>query len=273
MLKIKFLIGIILGILFLGLLVIGYVIYVILQNTPNASEDDLSPDYLRSPEISLFEDESISNDTFLYEKNIETMTTPSFQKFTCLGVENCIYGTVTKIIDGDTIKVNNNSVRFALASAPELDDEGGTASKKFIEVLCPVGSEVIVDQDDLQPRDKYGRMIAVIHCNGNNLNEELVESKYGFMSTQFCNSSEFVNQNWVKNNGCLENVSSLKPLYEQNTKFSNNVGICDPSYPDFCIASPPPDLDCGDISQKKFTVLHPDPHRFDGDKDGLGCES
>ena len=48
---------------------------------------------------------------------------------------------------------------------------------------------------------------------------------------------------------------------------------CDPSYPDFCIPTSPPDLDCGDIPQKRFTVLPPDPHRFDGDKDGIGCES
>ena len=32
-------------------------------------------------------------------------------------------------------------------------------------------------------------------------------------------------------------------------------------------------LDCGDISYKRFTVLQSDPHRFDGDKDGIGCES
>jgi len=48
---------------------------------------------------------------------------------------------------------------------------------------------------------------------------------------------------------------------------------CDPSYPDFCIPPSPPDLNCKDISQKRFTVLQPDPHRFDGDKDGIGCES
>ena len=48
---------------------------------------------------------------------------------------------------------------------------------------------------------------------------------------------------------------------------------CDPSYPDFCIQPPPPDLNCKDIPAKKFTVLPPDPHRFDGDKDGIGCES
>jgi hypothetical protein len=48
---------------------------------------------------------------------------------------------------------------------------------------------------------------------------------------------------------------------------------CDPSYPDLCIPPPPPDLDCADISQEDFTVLEPDPHRFDADKDGIGCES
>lgn len=48
---------------------------------------------------------------------------------------------------------------------------------------------------------------------------------------------------------------------------------CDPSYPDVCIPPPPPDLDCGDIPYKNFKVLPPDPHRFDGDKDGIGCES
>lgn len=48
---------------------------------------------------------------------------------------------------------------------------------------------------------------------------------------------------------------------------------CDPSYPTVCIPPPPPDLDCGDIPYRRFTVLPPDPHKFDGDKDGIGCES
>jgi len=47
---------------------------------------------------------------------------------------------------------------------------------------------------------------------------------------------------------------------------------CDPAYPTVCIPSPPPDLDCKDIPFRRFTVLPPDPHRFDGDHDGIGCE-
>jgi len=48
---------------------------------------------------------------------------------------------------------------------------------------------------------------------------------------------------------------------------------CDPSYPDVCIAAYPPDLDCGEISQKNFKVVGSDPHGFDRDNDGIGCES
>jgi len=52
------------------------------------------------------------------------------------------------------------------------------------------------------------------------------------------------------------------------------VGNCDPSYPTVCIPPAPPDLDCKDIPFRRFKVLPPDPHRFDGsDNDGLGCES
>lgn len=54
---------------------------------------------------------------------------------------------------------------------------------------------------------------------------------------------------------------------------------CHPSYPDHCVPPPPPDLNCPDLpsSWKPIRVLHnvpnPDPHGFDNDQDGWGCES
>ena len=59
-------------------------------------------------------------------------------------------------------------------------------------------------------------------------------------------------------------------IYSQT---ANQTGKCDPAYPDFCIKSPPPDLNCPDISVTDFKVLPPDPHGFDTDKDGTGCET
>jgi len=60
--------------------------------------------------------------------------------------------------------------------------------------------------------------------------------------------------------------------YSQTTN-STQTGSCDPAYPDVCIASPPPDLNCADIADRHFKVLPPDPHGFDRDGDGIGCES
>lgn len=48
---------------------------------------------------------------------------------------------------------------------------------------------------------------------------------------------------------------------------------CSLAYPTVCIPPPPPDLDCKDITPRRFRVLPPDPHRFDSDGDGIGCES
>jgi micrococcal nuclease len=48
---------------------------------------------------------------------------------------------------------------------------------------------------------------------------------------------------------------------------------CDPSYPDVCIPPYPPDLNCPEVAYKDFTVLPPDPHGFDRDADGSGCET
>jgi hypothetical protein len=53
----------------------------------------------------------------------------------------------------------------------------------------------------------------------------------------------------------------------------NGNGDCDASYSTVCIKSPPPDLNCGDIRHKNFRVTGTDPHGFDRDNDGIGCES
>ncbi|MEX2030018.1 MAG: hypothetical protein WD906_03500 [Anaerolineales bacterium] len=49
-------------------------------------------------------------------------------------------------------------------------------------------------------------------------------------------------------------------------------GNCDPSYQGVCIPPPPPDLNCDDIQFRDFKVVGSDPHGFDGDNDGTGCE-
>ncbi|GAB2672247.1 DUF1524 domain-containing protein [Thalassiella azotivora] len=49
---------------------------------------------------------------------------------------------------------------------------------------------------------------------------------------------------------------------------------CDPAYPDVCVPAfaDVGDLDCGDLPQRRFAVVPPDPHRLDADGNGVGCE-
>ncbi len=119
------------------------------------------------------------------------------KKIQCSGTARCLQGTITDIVDGDTVKVNNQSIRFALSSAPELNEEGGIEAKEFIEKLCPLGSTAIVDEDDFQTDGSYGRIVGVVTCNQINLNSALVNSEYGEISKSFCSTSEFSNSSWA----------------------------------------------------------------------------
>ena len=50
---------------------------------------------------------------------------------------------------------------------------------------------------------------------------------------------------------------------------------CDPAYAAVCIPLMEPfvDLNCDQIRYRRFVVGAADPHRFDGDHDGIACEA
>ena len=119
----------------------------------------------------------------------------------------CFTGIMTKTIDGDLIQVNGR-ISLALISAPELDEQGGIEAQKLIEFICPEGSEVLVDQDDLRPLEGIGGTSipsAVVYCNGMNLNEKLIELPHVELRSTLCNNSEFADEPWARDNGCSYN--------------------------------------------------------------------
>ena len=192
--------------------------------------------------------------------------TPQF--FNCAGSAGCFTEYVTRIVDGDTIYTDTLKIRLSLTNTPEINQLGYSQATQFTEKLCPVGSTILIDQDDLQPVDEYGRVLAKVYCGNRILNSELLYNGYADILTQYCSTSEFAGEAWAQEYGCGQ-----KEIQPTTPSVQTEEISCDPSYPDTCIPSPPPDLDCGDIPYKKFVVLQPDPHRFDGDKDGIGCES
>ena len=114
----------------------------------------------------------------------------------------CLKGKISNIVDGDTIDVDDIRVRLSLTSTPEIDSKGGIDAKKFVEDTCPVGSDVLVDEDDGQIEGSYGRIIAKVFCQGIVLNEEILKEGYGEISTIHCIQSEFNVEPWAKTFGC-----------------------------------------------------------------------
>ena len=110
-------------------------------------------------------------------------------------------GTITKIIDGDTLEIDNITIRLALVDSPEYYEKGGNKAKEFTSSICPLGSTAMIDVDKGQITDNYNRIIAVVYCNNRNLNAELIINGHATIDEEFCNVSEFKNEDWARE-GC-----------------------------------------------------------------------
>jgi micrococcal nuclease len=223
--------------------------------------------------------------------------------------------TVTDIVDGDTIKVRLDdgqvvTVRLTGIDTPETKHPtkpvqcfGAEASAKTAELL-PIGATVGLERD-VQERDRYGRMLAYVWPENNMLmlNEQLVAEGYALTLTippnvryaeNFTNAQRIAPENglglWsgcpngpqeVSDEGPIADDQPAPPPPSSSGPAAKSqaplvTANCHPSYPDFYIPPPPPDLNCTSpliAGRKNFTVLPPDPHRFDADKDCVGCEA
>ena len=120
----------------------------------------------------------------------------------CTGSASCFSGTVTRVVDGDTIDVNDVRVRLALVNTPERGEPGYSEAGAFTAGMCPVGSVALVDEDDLQTGGSYGRIVAKVFCGDRNLNAGLLEAGHATLLTRFCSGSEFAGEEWAVRHDC-----------------------------------------------------------------------
>jgi micrococcal nuclease len=107
-------------------------------------------------------------------------------------------GTVKYVVDGDTLDINDIRVRLSLVDTPERGQEGYMKAKNLVQNLC-LNKKGEVDIDDGQRRgDRYGRDIGVVYCDGINLNAALMDNNLAGIYTEYCDISEFSNEEWAK---------------------------------------------------------------------------
>lgn len=120
----------------------------------------------------------------------------------CKGTAGCITGTVTRLVDGDTLDIGNTRVTLSLVNTPELGEEEYREARAFTSSLCPVGPIAVADEDDGQTEGSFGRMIAQVSCRDKVLNEELLNAGLADILKGFCARSEFGDESWAREHGC-----------------------------------------------------------------------
>ena len=85
--------------------------------------------------------------------------------------------TVTKVTDGDSLVCSQaGRVRMLGIDAPELSQKPfGNQSRGALAAMIPVGSRVALEQD-VQARDRNGRLLAYVWREGRLVNWEMVRS-------------------------------------------------------------------------------------------------
>lgn len=108
-----------------------------------------------------------------------------------------LVGIVTRVVDGDTLDINGIRIRLALVDTPEINQPGYDRAKEFVESLC-LGKKGELDVDSGQRRgDRHGREVGVVYCDGINMNEKLMSNNLARILVQFCDITEFANENWT----------------------------------------------------------------------------
>jgi micrococcal nuclease len=182
---------------------------------------------------------------------------------------------VTRTVDGDTIHVTFHGqdldVRLIGIDTPETVDPSqpvqcfGEQASRFTH--RSLTGRTVRLEFDVERNDRYGRTLAYVWLDGHMFNRLLVADGYAVVDTYP------PNVRYVDVFTSAEGVAHREGRGLWGACPVAEPQRCDPAYPGVCVPSPPPHLDCADISYRHFRVLAPDPQNFDGDNNGVGCET
>jgi len=216
-----------------------------------------------------------------------TITLPAAQGANCVPDENeRVVARVVSVTDGDTIVVDIGGTQYKLRyigiDAPESSATGGKQSTDYNRQL--VEGKTVTLVKDHSETDRYDRLLRYVFVGDTFVNYEMVRAGFATSGSwppdTACDQVFATAEQSARLNQLGLWVPTITPvLYIPPAAISTSSGIisgsgsnCDPSYPDVCIPRYPPDLDCSQIPYRRFRVIPPDPHSFDRDGDGIGCE-
>jgi endonuclease YncB( thermonuclease family) len=177
---------------------------------------------------------------------------------------------VTRVVDGDTLELaNGETVRLAGIDTPERGECGYEEAAANLSRLV-LGKRVRLGRSD-EDRDRYGRLLRYVNVGTQDAGLRLIKNGlaiarydsrdgYGYHPRE----PVYIAADRASKNFACPAVRPLVPAPAPGN------GSCAPGY-DPCVPPYPPDLDCADVTGP-IRITGPDPHGFDRDGDGWGCE-
>jgi micrococcal nuclease len=193
-------------------------------------------------------------------------------------------GTVVRVVDGDTLDVRlsggrRERVRVIGIDAPETQPrECFSAQATSRARAFSQGRRVTLVGDGSQDtRDRYSRLLAYVDRAGGDLGERLLVGGFARVYVFDKPFRRLPRYRAAEASARAAHRGLWGTCRGSASPAARPTGRCAPSYPTVCISPPPPDRDCNDVSARNFRVRHdvrdPDPHHFDGDGNGIGCEA
>ena len=193
---------------------------------------------------------------------------------------------VRSVVDGDTLTLaDGRSVRLAQVDAPETDECFGSQASSALRALVQGRTVTLRRSSNGPERDRYGRTVAEVFVGGQSVNQRLVVDGAAEWYEQFAREDADLagrlalaeGDDQAAGRGLWSACASAGPAAGSPPPAQARTPSdeeCHPAYPDDCIPPAPPDLDCPDIERKvRVDQGQRDPHRFDANADGWGCES
>jgi micrococcal nuclease len=197
-------------------------------------------------------------------------------------------GRIAHIVDGDTLHATfgdtTEKIRLFAVNTPELNpiECGGIEATALLAQLAPIGSIVWFERGEVQ-LDRYGRSlywawIEVEPGRWQLLQDAIVAAGAGEVRV-YPPDDRYADWLMVREGQAKAAGAGMWSTCGDPDGAGAAQGIasndCDPAYPTVCIRplNPGGDLDCADVPDRRFQVLPPDPHNFDGDLNGIGCEA
>ncbi|MCM3516605.1 DUF2510 domain-containing protein [Nocardioides sp. P86] len=179
---------------------------------------------------------------------------------------------VTRIIDGDTLELGNDTtVRLVGVDTPEVGECGSERATALLDRLV-LGERVVLRRSD-EDRDRYGRLLRYVDLTSGPrpdagmrlIDAGLAVARYDSRDGYGAHPRE---RSYVAADRAARDLTCRTPAPVRAPAAA--PASCAAGYSP-CLPLFPPDVDCADVDGP-VRVTGPDPHGLDADGDGTACE-